>query len=70
MGESNAYSKENVEFPSDGRSVTERPCTTAGLAGVGAGGGILLPPGAPGVLPRENFDILDARMCILERTQR
>jgi hypothetical protein len=41
-----------------------KPC------GVGAGGGILLPPGAPGYYPRENFDILDARMCILERTQR
>ena len=41
-----------------------KPC------GVGAGWGILLPPGLRGYYPRENFDILDARMCILERTQR
>ena len=55
---------------SDGRSVAERPCTAEGRVGVGAGGGVPLPRGGPGVLPRENFDILDARMCILELTQR
>ena len=62
--------RKNVECTSDGRSVTERPCTAAGRAGVGARGGIILPPASPGYYPRENFDILNAPMCILQRTQR
>ena len=31
---------------------------------------VRLPPGVRGYYPREYFDILNARMCILERTQR
>ena len=33
---------------------------------MGAGGGFSLPHGGPGYNSRKNFDICDARMCILE----
>ena len=39
-------------------------------AGVGAEGGIPLPPGGSEVEPPGTFYILDAHMCILKRTQR
>jgi hypothetical protein len=45
-------------------------CTVAGRAEVSAGEGVRLPRGGPGVLPPGKNDISDARVCILERTQR